>query len=141
MFNGEKIIDIHGHHSTPPHFRAYAYNIIALRMTSGGLVLPEGPMQEAQERHLKMMDDRQIDVQFISARPVAMMHWEQPLIQNLWAKTTNDVGTDVNAMFQTWLRSQRGFIAVAKKVSSSHDSGVRGESTSAVSSDEGVTEA
>jgi predicted TIM-barrel fold metal-dependent hydrolase len=91
MYNGEKIIDIHGHHSTPPHFRAFAYNMIALRMTSGGLQLPEGPMIEAQERHLKMMDDRQIDVQFISARPVAMMHWEQPLIQALWAKTTNDV--------------------------------------------------
>jgi len=91
MYNGQKVIDIHGHHSTPPHFRAYAYNIIALRQTTGALQIPEGPMQEAQQRHLKMMDDRQIDVQFISARPVAMMHWEQPGIQALWAKTTNDV--------------------------------------------------
>ncbi len=91
MHNGQKVIDIHGHHSTPPHFRAYAYNIIALRQTSGSLQIPEGPMHEAQDRHLKMMDDRLIDVQFISARPVAMMHWEQPGIQALWAKTTNDV--------------------------------------------------
>jgi predicted TIM-barrel fold metal-dependent hydrolase len=94
MYNGEKIIDIHGHHSTPPQFRAYAYNIIALRSTTGGTKMPDGPMQEAQERHLKMMDDRQIDIQFISARPVAMMHWEQPLIQALWARTTNDVIAD-----------------------------------------------
>ena len=101
MYNGQRIIDIHGHHSTPPHFRAYAYNIIALRQTSGGLQIPEGPMQEAQDRHLKMMDDRQIDVQFISARPVAMMHWEQPGIQALWAKTTNDVIHQTVAMHPT----------------------------------------
>ncbi len=90
MYNGKAIIDIHGHHSTPPHFRAYAYNIIALRSTTGGLKIPEGPMEEAQQRHLQMMDERQIDMQFISPRPVAMMHWEQPLIQALWARVTND---------------------------------------------------
>ena len=91
MYNGEKTIDIHGHHSTPAQFRAYAYNLIALRTATGKLSIPEGPMLEAQERHLGMMDERQIDVQFISPRPVAMMHWEQPLIQQQWCRTTNDV--------------------------------------------------
>jgi predicted TIM-barrel fold metal-dependent hydrolase len=92
MHDGEKVIDIHGHHSTPAQFRAYAYNLIALRSPAGsGLQLPEGPMLEAQARHLGMMDERNIDVQFISARPVAMMHWEQPLLQQHWCETTNDV--------------------------------------------------
>ena len=35
MFNGEKVLDIHGHHSTPAQFRAYAYNLIALRTPMG----------------------------------------------------------------------------------------------------------
>jgi predicted TIM-barrel fold metal-dependent hydrolase len=91
MYNGEKVIDIHGHHSTPPQFRAYAYNLIALRRPTGSLHLPEAPMRDAQARHLGMMDERNIDIQFISPRPVAMMHWEQPLIQAHWCRTTNDV--------------------------------------------------
>ncbi len=91
MYNGEKVIDVHGHHSTPAQFRAYAYNLIALRTAMGRLTLPEGPMQEAQERHLGMMDERQIDVQFISPRPVAMLHWEQPHLVEHWTRVTNDV--------------------------------------------------
>ena len=91
MLDGKKVIDIHGHHSTPAHFRAYAYNLIALRTPTGGLQLPEGPMRESQERHIGMMDERLIDVQFISPRPVAMMHWEQPILVEHWTKVTNDV--------------------------------------------------
>ncbi len=91
MYNGEQVIDIHGHHSTPAQFRAYAYNLIALRTPTSSLQIPEGAMREAQARHLGMMDERNIDVQFISPRPVAMMHWEQPLLQEHWCRTTNDV--------------------------------------------------
>lgn len=92
MFNGVKVIDVHGHHSTPAQFRAYAYNLIALRAPSGGgLQIPEKAMEEAQARHLGMMDERGIDVQFISPRPVAMMHWEMPHVVEHWTRTTNDV--------------------------------------------------
>lgn len=38
MYNGEKVLDIHGHHSTPAQFRAYAYNLIALRTPMGRAV-------------------------------------------------------------------------------------------------------
>jgi predicted TIM-barrel fold metal-dependent hydrolase len=38
-----------------------------------------------------MLDDRHIDIQLISPRPVAMMHWERPFIQDAWCRTTNDV--------------------------------------------------
>ena len=27
MYPGERVIDVHGDMSTPPHFRAFAYNI------------------------------------------------------------------------------------------------------------------
>ena len=92
MYEGEKTVDVHGHHSTPANFRAYAYNLIALRTPVGsGLEIPEGPMQQAQERHLGLLDERGVDVQFISPRPVAMMHWEQPALVEHWTMTTNDV--------------------------------------------------
>ena len=31
MFNGKPVIDVHGHMSVPPQFRAFAYNLVALR--------------------------------------------------------------------------------------------------------------
>ena len=92
MFNGEKVLDIHGHHSTPAQFRAYAYNLIALRTPMGsGLTISDEAMGEAMTRHLKILDERSVDVQFISPRPVAMMHWEQPNLVEHWTRTTNDV--------------------------------------------------
>ncbi len=70
MYNGEKVLDIHGHHSTPAQFRAYAYNLIALRTPMGsGLHISDEAMDEAMTRHLTIMDERNVDVQFISPRP------------------------------------------------------------------------
>ena len=92
MFNGMRVIDIHGHHSTPANFRAYAYNLIALRSPRGSkLEISDEAMGPALERHLRVLDERNIDMQFISPRPVAMMHWEQPLLVDHWSQTTNDV--------------------------------------------------
>lgn len=92
MYNGTKVLDIHGHMSTPPHFRAWAYNLIALRSPSeGDLEMSDELMNTALGRHLQMLDERNIDVQFISPRPVAMMHWEAPFIVRNWTRTTNNV--------------------------------------------------
>ena len=92
MYNDGLVIDSHGHISTPPHFRAYAYNLIALRSPVGSsLELPEAPHNAALERHLRLLDARKIDVQLISPRPVAMMHWEEPFIVNHWTEVTNNV--------------------------------------------------
>lgn len=92
MYKGKPVIDVHGHISTPPHFRAHAYNLLALRTPGEGDVpIPEPAMKQALERHLRMMDERNIDVQLISPRPVGMMHWERPFIVEAWTRTTNDV--------------------------------------------------
>ncbi len=92
MHNGKKVIDVHGHMSTPPQFRAYAYNLIALRSPGEGeLEISDELMETALGRHLKMMDERNIDIQMISARPVAMMHWEAAFIVEGWTRTTNNV--------------------------------------------------
>ena len=74
MYNGQKVIDVHGHMSTPPHFRAYAYNLIALR-SGGGDTLQSSDelMDSARKRHLRMTDERSIDSPTSSARRVWSM--------------------------------------------------------------------
>jgi predicted TIM-barrel fold metal-dependent hydrolase len=91
MYKGKMVIDVHGHISTPPHFRAHAYNLIALRTPGDDLAIPEAAMKAALDRHVKMLDERNIDVQLISPRPVAMMHWERPFIVEDWTRVTNNV--------------------------------------------------
>jgi predicted TIM-barrel fold metal-dependent hydrolase len=91
MYNGQLVFDVHGHMSTPPHFRAYAMNLISLRTADGELEMSDELMRPALERHLRVMDERNIDVQLISARPVAMMHWELPHLVRHWTRTTNAV--------------------------------------------------
>src|SRR5579875_2006636 len=67
MYHGQKVIDVHGHMSTPPHFRAYAYNLVALRTPSqDDLFIPDELMETALARHLKMLDENNIDLQMIS---------------------------------------------------------------------------
>ncbi|HZU06295.1 MAG TPA: amidohydrolase family protein [Chloroflexota bacterium] len=92
MYQGRKVIDVHGHMSTPPHFRAFAYNLIALRTPDEfDLDLSDEQLEMAQKRHLRMLDERGIDIQLLSARPVAMMHWERPFIVEKWTRVTNNV--------------------------------------------------
>jgi predicted TIM-barrel fold metal-dependent hydrolase len=77
--------------STPPHFRAYAYNLIALRTAGGKLALTDEQMAAPLQRHLRLLDSHRIDLQLLSPRPVAMMHWEQPHLVDHWTRTTNDL--------------------------------------------------
>src|SRR6185369_4183925 len=91
-FGGHPVLDVHGHMSGPPQVRAWAYNLISLRSPGdGALELSDAELEQALERHLKVLDERRIDVQLVSPRPVAMMHWERPFIQRAWARTTNDI--------------------------------------------------
>ena len=91
MYKGKLVFDTHGHISTPPHFRAYAYNLVALRTPGEDFQIPEGPMNTALDRHLRLLNERNIDVQLISPRPVAMMHWERPFLVDHWTEVTNNV--------------------------------------------------
>jgi len=91
MFLDHPVIDVHGHMSTPPHFRAYAFNLVALRTAEGSLALSDELMKAPLERHLRLLDSHRIDVQLLSPRPVAMLHWEQPHLVDAWTVATNDV--------------------------------------------------
>ncbi len=100
MYKGKQVIDVHGHISTPPHFRANAMNLIALRTpgTDRGPI-PEAAMKQALDRHLRMLDERNVDIQLISPRPVAMLHWERTFLVESWTETTNRIIADQCKMF------------------------------------------
>lgn len=91
MYNGIKVLDVHGHISTPPEF----FHFVALQMASNGptgkLQISDERFEEAQQRHLKVMDERNIDLQLIGPRPFAMFQWTRPHIQAAWCRTTNDL--------------------------------------------------
>ena len=91
MYKNHVVIDIHGHISTPPQFRAYAYNLIALRNPEEPLVITDEAMRPALDRHLRLLDAQGIDLQLLSPRPVAMMHWERPFLVEAWTRATNDI--------------------------------------------------
>ena len=51
MFNGKPVIDVHGHMSTPPTFRAYGYNLVSLRTPGDELIISDAQMAPALDRH------------------------------------------------------------------------------------------
>ena len=91
MHNGVKVLDVHGHISQPPQFLQHA----ALLMASNGpyrpLQMSDEQLEEAQQRHLRELDLRQVDVQLIGPRPFAMFQHVRPHIQEAWCRTTNDL--------------------------------------------------
>lgn len=92
MYAGKKVIDIHGHMSAPPQFRNYAMTLMTQRSPRNPkLRLSDELLDTSVGRHVRGLDARNIDVQILSPRPVAMIQWEQPHIQMQWAQTTNDV--------------------------------------------------
>jgi predicted TIM-barrel fold metal-dependent hydrolase len=92
MLDGAKVIDVHGHLSSPPQVRAYAFSLVSLRSPGDGeLRLPDEAVTAARQRHVRVLDERGIDVQLLSPRPAAMMHWERPFIVRAWTRVTNNL--------------------------------------------------
>ncbi len=91
MYNGYKVVDVHGHMTTPAGFRQFLAEIVSQNTPGRKLEVTDEQLEAAQQRHLKFMDDRNIDIQLIGPRPIAMWHWMRPFLQEFWAKTTNDV--------------------------------------------------
>jgi len=57
MYKSHAVIDTHGHISTPPQFRAYAYNLIVLRNAKEPLVIPDDAMRPALDPKVGDMVD------------------------------------------------------------------------------------
>jgi predicted TIM-barrel fold metal-dependent hydrolase len=91
MFNNQTTVDVHGHMTTPAGFRQFLAEIVSQNTPGRKLEVTDEQLEAAQQRHLKFMDDRNIDIQLVGPRPIAMWHWMRPFLQEFWAKTTNDV--------------------------------------------------
>jgi predicted TIM-barrel fold metal-dependent hydrolase len=91
MYSGYKVVDVHGHMTTPAVFRQFLAETVSQNTPNRKLDMNDEQLENAQQRHLKFMDDRNIDIQLIGPRPIAMWHWMRPFLQEFWAKTTNDV--------------------------------------------------
>jgi predicted TIM-barrel fold metal-dependent hydrolase len=91
MHNGQKVVDVHGHMTTPAPFRQFLAETVAQNTAGRKLDMTDEQLANAQQRHLKFMDDRNIDIQLIGPRPIAMWHWMRPFLQEYWCRVTNDV--------------------------------------------------
>ncbi|MEK9659204.1 MAG: amidohydrolase family protein [Chloroflexota bacterium] len=90
MYEGKKVIDVHGHMSTPAEFRGTVANMVSQNYPPHNMSISDERMETAQGRHLAMLDDHSIDYQLISPRPIAMWHWMRPFMQHAWAGFVND---------------------------------------------------
>jgi predicted TIM-barrel fold metal-dependent hydrolase len=90
MYEGKKVIDVHGHMSTPPEFRGTVANMVSQNYPPHNMAISDERMESAQGRHLTMLDDHSIDYQLLSPRPIAMWHWMRPFLQHAWAGFVND---------------------------------------------------
>jgi predicted TIM-barrel fold metal-dependent hydrolase len=79
--------------TTPPQFRAFVANMVSQNTPQSAerLEISDELLDKAQARHLKLMDERNIDVQLVGPRPIAMWHWIRPYLQEGWCRITNDV--------------------------------------------------
>ncbi len=91
MYNNQTVVDVHGHMTTPAVFRQFLAETVSQNTAGRKLDLSDEQLENAQQRHLKFMDDRNIDVQLIGPRPIAMWHWMRPFLQEYWAYVTNNV--------------------------------------------------
>src|SRR5579871_5961129 len=100
LYQGYKVIDVHGHLSTPPEFMLYAVQLLHLRRFEekiapytdehGGFLVTDEQIEAPLKGHLRAMDERNIDVQLLTPRPVSMWHWELPDVQEPWCRVVND---------------------------------------------------
>src|SRR6266516_4307458 len=91
MYNGTKVLDVDGHGPTPPESFSHARPRLAANSPVRALTIPDERMAASQESHLKVLDERNVDVQLVGPRPFAQFLWARPHIQAAWARATNDV--------------------------------------------------
>lgn len=103
MYNGVKVLDVHGHVSAPAVARSYAVGLMASNTASrsplapgarrggrGALDLSDEAFYAEARGHAEYMDVRNIDVQIIGPRPFTMLGWMEPHLLPCWVTFTND---------------------------------------------------
>jgi len=99
MYNGVKVLDVHGHVSSPEATSNYLMMMMAANTPFPNPLQPGGrptpglspeDFKKASQRHVDYMDERNIDVQIIGPRPFRTMGFmEEHLIPN-WSRFVND---------------------------------------------------
>ncbi|HEY5274745.1 MAG TPA: amidohydrolase family protein [Acidimicrobiales bacterium] len=96
MYNGTKVLDVHGHVSVPQASNVYATMLLASNsitrspIISGRGGLSEEEFRAAAARHVAYMDERNIDVQIIGPRPFLMLGQVFSKFQmELWTEHVN----------------------------------------------------
>src|SRR5439155_13525543 len=99
MYNGVKVLDVHGHVSSPEATSNYLMLMMAANTPFPNPLQPGGrptpglspeDFKKASQRHVDYMDERNIDVQIIGPRPFRTMGFmEEHLIPN-WSRFVND---------------------------------------------------
>jgi 4-oxalmesaconate hydratase len=87
------IVDIHGHVNAPSELYHYQATLFSDRGAHGNAGPPLTPAhaKEWSERTVAVMDSVETDIQFISPRPYAMMHSQEPAkIVQWWIEANND---------------------------------------------------
>lgn len=98
MYNGTRVFDVHGHVSSPTAARAFAALLMASNTAmpsplGGGrrdADLSDEAYRAAGQRHVGVMDERNIDVQIIGPRPFMMMGWMAAHLLPAWTRFVND---------------------------------------------------
>jgi predicted TIM-barrel fold metal-dependent hydrolase len=83
------VIDMHGHWLSPG-LREWGFSLVSLRNASAGAKPLKG-LDEENQTNIKCMDERGIDLQILSIRPVSMLSQENPMINIPWCKVFNNV--------------------------------------------------
>jgi predicted TIM-barrel fold metal-dependent hydrolase len=108
MYNGVRVLDVHGHVSVP--FSANSFLMLMMGSNTpidSPIGQPEaGPagvtveeFRAAAAGHASYLDERAIDVQVIGPRPFLTMGWMEPHLLPAWARYVNDMIHQQCAMF------------------------------------------
>jgi predicted TIM-barrel fold metal-dependent hydrolase len=101
MYNGHRVLDVHGHVSAPGNGAA----LLALMLASNTAMesplkvgksasqpnLTDDDFRKSGQNHIDQMDDRNIDVQIIGPRPFLMLGWMMPHLFPGWVRFNNDM--------------------------------------------------
>jgi predicted TIM-barrel fold metal-dependent hydrolase len=101
MYNGVKVLDVHGHVSGPGNGAQQMGLMLASNTAMNSPLkvgksaaapgLSDDDFRRTGKGHVDLMDDHQIDVQIIGPRPFMMLGWMQPHLLPGWVRFNNDM--------------------------------------------------
>lgn len=96
MYQGTKVLDVHGHVSVPAASNAYvtlllaSNTVLASPLAGGRGGVSEEEFRAAAAAHVAYLDDRDVDVQLIGPRPFMVLGWMRPHLFRAWVRYVND---------------------------------------------------